>query len=132
MEWIAFLLVAVLVLLVIFMSKVSNLTGKFSDLDWELKKLRGRVEDLEQGSPAGGRTEKGPIPSARQTAPQSVKPAPSAVPRVEPVAAPRTAELFPPAERKPSRTREEWESLIGGKVLNRIGALALIIGIGFF
>lgn len=32
----------------------------------------------------------------------------------------------------PSRTREEWEALIGGKLLNRIGALALIIGIGFF
>ncbi|MBN1397715.1 MAG: DUF2339 domain-containing protein [Bacteroidetes bacterium] len=31
-----------------------------------------------------------------------------------------------------SRTREEWESFIGGKLLNRIGALALIIGLGFF
>ncbi|MGB9629639.1 MAG: DUF2339 domain-containing protein, partial [Thermodesulfobacteriota bacterium] len=35
-------------------------------------------------------------------------------------------------ETKPSRTREEWEALIGGKLLNRIGALALIFGIGFF
>ncbi len=32
----------------------------------------------------------------------------------------------------PSRTREEWETLIGGKLLNRIGALALILGMGFF
>lgn len=32
----------------------------------------------------------------------------------------------------PSRTREEWESFIGGRLLNRIGALAIIIGIGFF
>ncbi len=40
---------------------------------------------------------------------------------------------FKPArETRPSRTREEWEALIGGKLLNRIGALALIIGIGFF
>lgn len=31
-----------------------------------------------------------------------------------------------------SRTREEWEAFIGGKLLNRIGALALIIGLGFF
>ncbi len=30
------------------------------------------------------------------------------------------------------RTREEWETLIGGKLLNRIGALALIFGVGFF
>jgi uncharacterized membrane protein len=33
---------------------------------------------------------------------------------------------------RPSRTRAEWESLIGGRLLNWIGALAIIIGIGFF
>jgi uncharacterized membrane protein len=33
---------------------------------------------------------------------------------------------------RPSRTRAEWESLIGGRLLNWIGALATIIGIGFF
>ena len=33
---------------------------------------------------------------------------------------------------KPSRTREEWEALIGGKLLNRIGAFALIIAMAFF
>jgi len=33
---------------------------------------------------------------------------------------------------KSSRTRSEWESLIGGKWLNWIGALALIISVGFF
>src|SRR5215467_418873 len=32
----------------------------------------------------------------------------------------------------PSRNRAEWEALIGGKLLNRIGALALIIGVFFF
>ncbi len=31
-----------------------------------------------------------------------------------------------------SRTSKEWEALIGGKILNRIGAVALIIGMGFF
>jgi uncharacterized membrane protein len=38
----------------------------------------------------------------------------------------------PPPPRAPSRTRAEWESLIGGKLLNRIGALALIVGVFFF
>jgi len=33
---------------------------------------------------------------------------------------------------KPSRTRAEWELLIGGKWLNRVGAIALMIGLGFF
>jgi uncharacterized membrane protein len=36
----------------------------------------------------------------------------------------------PPA--RTSRTRAEWESLIGGRLLNWIGALAIIIGIGSF
>ena len=44
----------------------------------------------------------------------------SGPPRPEPVPVPA------------SRTREEWEALIGGRLLNRIGALALIIGVGFF
>lgn len=31
-----------------------------------------------------------------------------------------------------SKSREEWEQFIGGKVLNRIGALAIILGVVFF
>lgn len=31
-----------------------------------------------------------------------------------------------------ARSRGEWEALIGGKWLNRIGALAFILGVGFF
>lgn len=37
-----------------------------------------------------------------------------------------------PRPPKPSRTTAEWEALLGGRVLNRIGALALILGVGFF
>jgi uncharacterized membrane protein len=37
-----------------------------------------------------------------------------------------------PSPTQPTRTRAEWEILIGGKFLNRIGALALIIGMAFF
>jgi len=33
---------------------------------------------------------------------------------------------------KKSRTKNDWEALIGGKILNRVGALALVIGLGFF
>jgi uncharacterized membrane protein len=58
-------------------------------------------------------------------------PAPSNV--TPPLSAP-AATPFPPRkpEGSPSRTREEWEAVIGGKLLNRIGALALLIGIGLF
>lgn len=33
---------------------------------------------------------------------------------------------------KPPRTNTEWEALIGGRLFNRIGAAAIVIGIGFF
>lgn len=43
-----------------------------------------------------------------------------------------TGQVPPPQPPKPSRTKEELEALIGGKLMNRIGALALVIGVGFF
>ncbi len=42
--------------------------------------------------------------------------------------APHREHVAPPA----SRTREEWEALIGGKILNRIGAVAIVIAMAFF
>jgi uncharacterized membrane protein len=62
----------------------------------------------------------------------SVTPVPLGPPQAaRPV--PPTPETTTPIPAPPkSRTKEEWESLIGGKFLNRIGALALIIGVGFF
>jgi uncharacterized membrane protein len=59
-------------------------------------------------------------------------PKPSILSESPKTTAARTPLSSPDAIIRPSRTREEWESLIGGKLLNRIGALALIIGIGFF
>lgn len=47
--------------------------------------------------------------------------------------------VIPPATPEPQKRvllpkwwEEEWEMLVGGKLLNRIGAIALILGIGFF
>jgi uncharacterized membrane protein len=50
-------------------------------------------------------------------------------------AAPRGGALprrAPARAAEKSRTSGEWEQLVGGRLLNRIGALALIIGVGFF
>ncbi|MDB5033083.1 MAG: hypothetical protein JWQ98_324 [Chlorobi bacterium] len=44
---------------------------------------------------------------------------------------PRTG-ARPPKVAKPSKTSQELEALVGGRILNLIGAVALIIGIGFF
>jgi uncharacterized membrane protein len=60
-------------------------------------------------------------------------------PAVSPPAAPEqvrvavTAEEAPPRKAKPARVKErEWEQILGGHWLARIGALAIVIGIGFF
>lgn len=49
-------------------------------------------------------------------------------------AAPVEAEGAPPRKVKPPRVRErgEWEQILGGSWLARIGVLSLVIGIGFF
>ena len=48
------------------------------------------------------------------------------------VPSPPAASVSAPPVLPPSRTREEWEALLGGKVMNLIGAIALIVGAGFF
>jgi len=48
-------------------------------------------------------------------------------------APPRPATSVPQQRvRTTSRTREEWEALLGGKVMNLVGAIAIILGTGFF
>lgn len=39
---------------------------------------------------------------------------------------------MPPAPRAPRRSQQEWEQLVGTTWLNRIGAFALILAVGFF
>lgn len=67
-----------------------------------------------------------PPPPARET---PVYKAPSA-----PAPTERVPDLMRPSGSTGSTgmTQREWESLVGGKLLNRIGALAIIIGVGFF
>lgn len=107
---ISFLSIVVLILVIILLSRVNALTMRVGALQERVDRLEGRAPSSVEATP-----------SAEQ--PRSLPNAPSVqAPQVPPVV----------RERKPSRTREEWEALIGGKVLNRIGALALIIAVGLF
>ncbi len=86
-----------------------SLAGRLTE---EMLTIEHQVE-VERGAVTGG------VPPGAPIGPEPARPAPA-------------APLPPGPPLKPSRTREEWEQLIGGKLLNRIGALALIIGVGFF
>ena len=55
--------------------------------------------------------------------PSTVTPTPEAAPAVTPP---------PPKRRTPGAIEQEWEQILGGSWLARIGVLAIIIGVGFF
>jgi uncharacterized membrane protein len=112
-----FLSVLFFVLLIVVFSQLANLRTGVTALRAEVTALTRRLSELPQQAPTRA------VDAQRESVP-SLTATPPAAPQDN-----RTVVSQPP---KPSRTREEWEALIGGKLLNRIGALALIIGVGFF
>ena len=125
------LIIAVpVVLLIVFIAKTNALASRVHWLEQELLRLRATL--------AAPMTPKRPevtsttLPVVGQ---KFTPPAPAPLIPPLPVAPPMRVPSPPPelhVEEKPSRAREEWEAFVGGKLLNRIGALALIIGVGFF
>ncbi len=103
---------------------LASVRNRLDTLELELSSLRGRIDEIEHPSPE----------------PVSVHPV-SAVVEVEAKSQPPLVVLDPPAfhsEPQPSlpeRARmgaPEWEALVGGSILNKLGALVLVIGIALF
>ncbi len=113
---IAFFIILLLVLMIILFIRLNDLSRKVERLDREIIRIREIVQ------PGNVETSSASEPDIREKAARDKKPAPE----------PATKTVKPAVAKKASKTREEWESLIGGKLLNRIGALALIIAVGFF
>ena len=127
--------------------RVSNFAGRIGNLEYDSQKMLkqlGRIDELERELLRLARAEKQAAAQDSKTAlPEAhgrevVTPVPPDV-AVEPAKpeAPIFAQLFPSSVQtatpaSPSRSKEEWEALLGGRILNRIGALALVIGVGFF
>lgn len=154
MEWLAINVLMLVVIGLIFYlfldrQRINRLERNLKELQLELALLRHQMNlhskaesplgetDLPKKAqadspppiPASVPKEKKEIqePSMRPVLPPVQKPKPAATPRP---AAP-SGGAFTPAP-SPGRSRFEWEQLIGGKWLNRIGAFALFLGIGFF
>lgn len=113
--------VGVLVLLIIFIARVNDLGAQVRRLQLEIARLQGRAPT----APVAPSTAPARAATAGPAPPPGHIPRPGAAPAAGPPP-------LPPAPARPSRGRAEWEALIGEKYLNRIGALALIIGVGFF
>ncbi|MFH0990825.1 MAG: DUF2339 domain-containing protein [bacterium] len=128
------LIILLSIVLGVFISKIMAVDKRLAWLEWELHKLKHQIDSImnlekaKQDLAAAPSREEQPtpliVPAAPPIAEQPIQPDVSV-----PI---RPVYIEPPSEAPKSRTREEWEALIGGKLLNRIGALALVIGIGFF
>ncbi len=133
---------APLILSLVNSGKVNALTRRLQQLEFSLLQMRNEFESLRKGTP-----QQKPAPEvAPERKPEAepeitMEPSPPVpqpplpVPPAHPAGQlpPQVSQpVFRPPIKKESRTSKEWEALIGGKVLNRIGALALIIGVGFF
>ncbi len=97
----------------------------------------GLPSEPSSGPPPAATAGPGPSTPAPATRAMTTTTPEAAAPDFEPTPLTDQRPIFTPPQPEPvpvstSRTREEWEALIGGKLLNRIGALALIIGVGFF
>lgn len=108
MEFIVFFII--IIILLVLSGKVSALSVRVKSLEQTVRRLQGRIQTLEP--PAGTIT---PPAAAPRPLPQAQAPSAPSI-----------------ATGTPSRTREEWEALVGGKLLNRIGAFALILAMAFF
>jgi uncharacterized membrane protein len=112
------LLIAFLVLL----DKVNHLNRRVTQLEGDLQTIKKGLAPQTQ------------IPAATPSAPPASIIPPVQIPP-QPVSPLNIQKPPAPAavqHREQPRSQKEWEQLIGGKLLNRIGALALIIGVGFF
>jgi uncharacterized membrane protein len=148
MSMLAFVLLCVftvVVILALAFARLSVLSTRIGDLETRVRSAIGligalekKIQEAETRQPV---TPVAPLKTGRapkkrpSTARTRISGEPSpAVPPSEPGAdMPPAAPPAPvPPPHAKSRTKEEWEALIGGKLLNRIGALALILGVGFF
>jgi hypothetical protein len=119
MEFLAFVVIAIL--LVLFW----NLRSKIQDYDRRLADLTHRIRTLENAKAA-------PVtPPVVRAEPLPVLPPPPPVFTPKPAPEPEPEQVRRPVV--PAKPKsEEWEAFIGGSLLNKIGALILVVGIALF
>ena len=125
----AIVILVLILLAIVLIATTTSASSRIGELQRQMASLIRRVAELESLATARKPEAKGPTP-APAVPPPEIKITGAIAPSPEPAIQPH--QLTIPAAAKTSRTKEEWEALIGGKLLNRIGALALIIGVGFF
>ena len=116
-----FAFIVIIILLIIFIIRTNEISKKVAQLTRDIQGLKSGVASTDSKAVS-------PSPQPAELRKRSAT-VPEKVIRkgTYPAQTTRTIKAT-----KPSRTRAEWEALIGGKLLNRIGAVALIIAVGYF
>ena len=108
-----------------------------------LREIEARVAELERAITRLARPAAAPRQAPAPATPAPETPTPVTAPlfaaeAVAPVTAPPGAAVVErfespvPSPTEPARDWQQWESWLGGTWLNRVGALVLVVGIGFF
>jgi len=135
-----FLVVAALVVAVIVTwNKVTQMSERLQQTQGQLRIIQttlGRLLKEQSGEPSASTHPAAPRAEAPEAQP-SPAPAFAGRPTVTFAAPSTTTATTRPTVTfsgpvTPSRTRAEWEALVGERLLSRIGAVALVIGVGFF
>jgi uncharacterized membrane protein len=103
--------------------QITMLKRRLDELQRDIADLRTRA-----GSRFGEPDRTAPLPERAKPVETPV----SAPPPPRPAAPVPLRPAIPPPPKSPSASQKEWEALVGGKLLNWIGALALVFGAAFF
>ena len=107
---------------------IAGLQAQVSRLQAQMIRQGQRIDALENAGPRLAR-ERPPIEATGQATGPVEAPAGTAQ---APAAQQDAPTATPPADEKRGPSSRDWEWLVGGNWLARVGILALIIGIGFF
>lgn len=124
------MIAGLLILPLLLLGLIAFLIYRVVTLHRQTQSLEWRISALERALHGMNVAEAGTTGSVRPPSPASpaMRPAEATLTRQ-----PESVQVPPPQQSTHvSKTKEEWESFVGGRLLNRIGAFALILGVGFF
>ena len=126
---IALFLLGFFIALLVLSEKINHLNSRISRLENDL--LKNRTDQVHVSREQENNSTPAPMPTGAVILGQPSQTPDSRASQFKPTQ-PVLTQKSNSGKSELSKTKKEWEQLIGGKLLNRIGALALIIGVGFF
>jgi len=120
-----------IVILIVLFARWLYLRDRMDRLEQQIRDLTARVYLQERFSERAAAPPAPPVPEPRpepQPEPPRPAPAPAPPPAIRIIPPPQPAFTPPPAPAA-RRSGEEWEAMLGGNWLNKLGVLVLVVGI---